>query len=216
MALSWFRDQGNAKPGNPRGARPDERAAGPAAVDRAMAAGGNEPPRRNMGGLFGGGRAPERPKAKATPDLFVNLHGVGTSDQLDVPAAVMIPIVAMMMADSKVAPEEIKQLKTICAWSPIFDGMDEDRVAACAQAAFDLISKDGVAASCQRSRKVLSLALRETAFAFAARVLFADRQVAAAERVLSLDLAKWLEIENDRARMIVEVVSIMHHAREAA
>lgn len=147
--------------------------------------------------------------------LFSGLMGKGVDGPLDAGAAVMIPMVAGMLADGSIDDDEIRQIRSICVWSPIYARNSVDRDTEIILKAIRLVEDIGPASACEKAREALSPALRETAFIFAVRMVFSDGHVGQKEEKVIENLAVWLSLDAARARMLVEAVSIMQHAATA-
>jgi uncharacterized tellurite resistance protein B-like protein len=143
--------------------------------------------------------------------LFSGLRGRGADLSLDLATAVMVPIVAAMLADGRVEEEEVLQIEAICATSPIYERnsiADNERLI---NHATRMIEDQGIEKMCRAAAHVLSPALRETAFVYAAKVIFSDGFVGQVEREVMESLSEWLEIQTERARVLIDVVSVMQH-----
>lgn len=148
-------------------------------------------------------------------NLFAGLRGRGAQTVLDIPSAVMTPIVAAMLADGRVEEEEVLQIEAICATSPIFDRNSSSENERLITQTTRMIEDQGIEKSCRAAAAILSIALRETAFVYAAKMIFSDGYVGKAERDVIDSLTQWLEIQPDRARALVDVVSVMQHPANA-
>lgn len=148
--------------------------------------------------------------------LFSGLagKGAGAGAALDAPTGVMIPIVAVMLADGAIDDEEVRQIRSICAWSPIYLANSMDRDTEIIMRAIRIVEDHGAEAACHKAREALSPGLRETAFVSAVRIVFSDGHVGAAEQRMIENLAQWLQIDSARARMMIETVSIMQHCSD--
>jgi len=146
--------------------------------------------------------------------IFSGLRGT-SSEALDVSTAVMVPIVAAILADGSVEDSEIDQVRSICAWSPIYARNTREQDTDIIVRAIRLVEGEGREAMCRKAAEALSPALRETAFAFAVRMVFADGHVGSAEEALIEQLVQWLSIDGARARSFVEVISTMQHNASA-
>lgn len=147
--------------------------------------------------------------------LFAGLFGKGADVGLDVSTAVMVPMIAAMLADGDIADEEIRQIRSICVWSPIYARNSGDQDTDIINRAYRLIKDNGAQMMCEMARDTLSPALRETAFIFAVRMVFSDEHLGQAERAFIEQLVVWLGLTEDRSRMLVEAVSIMQHTAAA-
>ncbi len=157
-------------------------------------------------------------KTKKAKALFeTGLLGKGIQDRLDVPVAVMVPMVSMMMADEHQHDAELECIYTICTASPIFLNPSRRHISGWMGDAQKFIRDEGGdEKACRAAKNALSVPLRETAFAFAVKVLFADEKVKPAERSRAEQLATWLDIESEVGNKIISVISILRHGRDAA
>jgi len=147
----------------------------------------------------------------ARVSLFRGLRGKGADEVLDVPASLMIPLVVAMLADGRVAADEMAEIHAICAASPIFERNSRFENEYLIDRAMRLIEGRGMEQACLAAKAILSPNLRETAFVHAVRVIFSDGHVGRLEEDVIDRMIGWLEIAPERARMMVEVVSIMRH-----
>lgn len=149
--------------------------------------------------------------------LFDDLKGKGIEQTLDVPVAIMVPMVAMMWADEQKHEAETAIIHDLCNSSPVFLKPDRSQINEWIDAAEAILqAKDmGEEKACKLARQSLTTPLCETAFAFAILVLFADEKVKPEEKSKAEDLAGWLGIKHDIAREIIKVVSILRHGRDA-
>ncbi|MBN8528057.1 MAG: TerB family tellurite resistance protein [Caulobacterales bacterium] len=147
--------------------------------------------------------------------LFSGLLGKGADTALDVATAVMIPMMTAMLADGSVDDDEVRQIRSICIWSPIYARNSMERDTAIIMKAMRLVEDLGAQTACERSREFLTPALRETGFISAVRLVFADSHVGAKEQKTIENLVSWLGIDPERGRMMVEAVSIMQHPATA-
>ncbi|MEL6264320.1 MAG: tellurite resistance TerB family protein [Pseudomonadota bacterium] len=129
--------------------------------------------------------------------------------------AVLVPAVHTLVIDGALADAEIAQLENLCAASPIFapyDGAD-------LRAMFGEIASEmgeDPAAQLEDVSRALALPLRETAFAFAARVALADGSVGEAEQSMLDDLARALGIAPATVNTIFDVVEILQRRPDCA
>ena len=147
--------------------------------------------------------------------LFSGLLGKGANATLDKITAVMVPVVSAMLADGQIDDDEVMQIRSLCAWSPIYARNSREEDTEIILRAIRLVEDEGAQQMCRKASAVLSPALRETAFLFATRIVFADGHVGSQEQQLLESLVAWLEVDTVRARMLVEAVSIMQHTIDA-
>lgn len=146
--------------------------------------------------------------------LFSGLRGKG-AEALDVSTAVMVPMVAAMLADGEMDDSEINQIRSICVWSPIYARNTRDQDTNIILRAIKRIKDAGTEPMCREAAELLSPGLRETAFVFAVRMVFADGNVGQSEEKLIEQLSGWLSLDSGRARSFVETVSVMQHTADA-
>ncbi|MEM6972056.1 MAG: TerB family tellurite resistance protein [Pseudomonadota bacterium] len=126
----------------------------------------------------------------------------------EIAEAVLIPAMHVLAIDCAVEDAEIQQLKNLCDMSPIYKTLDpaeRDRVIARISA--DMA--EDPAAQVTKVARLLPVELRETAYAFAARVAAADGGVSEVEMQMLTDLASQLGLEPARVNHIFEVVEIL-------
>jgi len=155
-------------------------------------------------------------KKKPAPSGLVwsGRKGKGVNPELDVPVAVILPMVIMMRADTKSDPSEIQLIHMICQTSPIFMKPSRERVSAWIREAEKTIDDNhggNPQAACREAKSRLSAGLCETAFGFALLVSYADENIDAKERSMADNLVDWLGVEKEKAKRIHEVVDILRH-----
>lgn len=146
--------------------------------------------------------------------FFAGLLGRSAGAELDTPTALMIPIVGAMLADGVVEEDELFQIDAVCAFSPIFERNASYENELLILRATRLIEDHGVARMCERAAAVLSPALRETAFAYAVKVIFADGRYGDIEQEVLGDIRRALRIESVRAEAIIDVISVMRRTAD--
>lgn len=155
-------------------------------------------------------------RRKPKPIFAAGLQGKGLSNRLDVPVAVMIPMVSMMYADKSQHRTELECIQTICAESPIFQRPSRRDINAwMVEARKHIREEGGDEKACREAKLVLTKPLRETTYAFAVKVLFADEKVKDAEKDRAENMAGWLDVDRDLASDIVRVISILRHGRDS-
>ncbi|HEX8301477.1 tellurite resistance TerB family protein [Sphingomonas sp.] len=147
--------------------------------------------------------------------LFSSLMGSAAVPTLDKSTAVMIPMVAAMTSDGDIDDDEIRQIRSICVWSPIYAHNSMDQDTDIILRAIRMIKDLGAEAMCVRAGELLSPALRETAFCFAVRLAFADGFVGTKEQDFVERLMGWLAVDPARAQHVVEVITMMQHGLDA-
>jgi tellurite resistance protein len=158
---------------------------------------------------------PARKRDGIGAKLFAGLLGRGGDEALDIPTAVMVPIVGAMLADGLVEEEELFQIDAVCAFSPIFDRNASYENELLIIRATRLIEDHGLEKMCLRAAAILSPALRETAFVYAVKVIFSDGRYGPVEQAVIGQIRNWLQIGPDRARAFIEVISVMRRNADA-
>ena len=151
-------------------------------------------------------------------NLFANLKAKGIQDKLEVPVAIMVPMVAMMWADKHKDDAETELIHSICASSPIFLKPTHRDIDDWITEADRIIHETpgGDEKACRRAKDALTKPLRQTAYAFAIKILFADEKVTAEEKAKAEHLAEWLDVDRPLAGEIIKVISILRHGRDAS
>lgn len=148
-------------------------------------------------------------------NLFSGLLGRGAALRFDTQGAVMAPVVAAMLADGRIEDEELLQIEATCMTSPIFERNSSEENRRLIMRSARLIEDHGTEAVCRGAAGVLTAPLRETAFTYAAQVIFSDGYVDPFEREMMEALAGMLSIDLERARNLIDIVSVMHHPATA-
>ncbi len=148
--------------------------------------------------------------------LFADLKGKGIDDTLDLPVAMLVPMVVMMWADQKKHDAETELIHAICNTSPIFLKPTHRQVDEWITAADKVLHESGGdnEKACVRAKQALTKPLQQTSYAFAVQMLFADEKVTSEEKDRAEQMAKWLDVDRDLAGDIVRVVSILRHSRD--
>lgn len=160
--------------------------------------------------------APSRVRGarRLTPGIISQLFGRGRESELDLPTALMIPIVGAMLADGIVEEEELFQIDAVCAYSPVFERNTSYENELLILRTTRLIEDHGLTKMCRQAAELLSPALRETAFCYAVKVIFADGRYGEVEQAVIREVREALEIDADRAATIIDVISVMRHAAD--
>lgn len=147
--------------------------------------------------------------------LFADLFSRRASAELDLPTAMMIPIVGAMLADGRVDEEELFQIDAICAFSPIFERNSSYENELLIIRSTRLIEDYGLQKMCERAAALLSAELRETTFVYAVKVVLSDGEYGQLEREVIVNIRDWLGVTPERAEMMVEVIGVMRRSAAA-
>lgn len=148
-------------------------------------------------------------------------RGGGADTAARVPAgvalrqALLTPAVATILADGRVEDAELDQLKSLCAFSPIYRDTDGAALEALAEAAHAAIEREGVEGAIAAAAESLSPALRRTALCFAARIAATDGAVDAAEEDVLDRTVRLFAIDAATFDKVCEVVTMMQHDEDA-
>lgn len=147
--------------------------------------------------------------------ILADLLGRRSDTTLDIPTAVMIPLVGAMLADGRVEEEELFEIDAICAFSPLFERNSSYENELLIIRATHLIEHQGLEKMCEAAAAILSPALRETAFVYAVKVIFSDGQYGETEQAVLHQMRDWLQIAPQRAETMIDVISVMRHPASA-
>lgn len=132
-----------------------------------------------------------------------------------IPAEAMTPAEALMTvavlamdADDCYAFSEMQRLRALAGLHPLFRDAANSADRFIGQRFADLRAR-GRVALLEETQRVLSPRLRQTAYAWAAELVYADGSVAGKERVFLDDLARRFEVPGPLARKIQAVVAIL-------
>lgn len=136
------------------------------------------------------------------------------ADRLLTPQLAMIIIsLSVVEAAGEDSDESAMRLGALAVLSPVFPALSEKELEALLGTAVDMaemLGDDAVA----KAAEVLPAPLRETAFAFACDVAFADAIVTSEEEATVEGLAEALGIDKRIAKKIVEVTEIRNRGLE--
>ena len=122
---------------------------------------------------------------------------------------------SVAISDGDLADKEINAIRSMCVWNPIFAKNSADRDTEIMRDSVDWVVDEGIDKALEAVVGVLSPALRETSFIFAARVAFAEGNLSTDEMEQLELLMRKLDIDPDRARFLIEAVSVMNHDEDA-
>lgn len=126
--------------------------------------------------------------------------------------AVLTPVVYAMRADGKKDEAEFIQLLAILATSPVFEDVDLDEFIASVdaiEAQLDDPHRGGGEKVVREAVGGLPMNLREASYAFAMRMLYADKVLHMAEIPVAENMPGWLGMDQKTAQKIRDVMQIM-------
>ncbi len=129
-------------------------------------------------------------------------------DELSVPEAFTAIPLAMSAVDGNLDETELDCVGTYIGRMRIFRDYNNEKIAAMFTKLLDILDSKGVADLVKAAKLKLPKDLRETVFACAVDVAFADGVLVDTEKQLLKELYKFLEISEKTASMIIKVATI--------
>ncbi len=130
------------------------------------------------------------------------------AEELTVPYAFTAVPLAMSAVDGKIDETEMECVGTYLERMRIFKDYDNDQIAAMFSSLLEILDHKGVIDLVKAAKIKLPGELRETAFACAVDVAFADGQLTDGEKQLLKELYRFLEVPEKIASMIIKVAMI--------
>ncbi|GET36939.1 tellurite resistance TerB family protein [Microseira wollei] len=155
------------------------------------------------------------PKGRKTanPD---EVYGDDTSDAneivLELEEAFLVILLLANDADGEVAPEERQALAVTLERMNLFKYLSTEEIEEMFDRTSNIFEQYSVDTIFDAAKKALAMELRETAFAAATYLVFADGIVTEEEGNFLGQLWGDLEISDETAQKIIEVMEIMHRA----
>lgn len=155
------------------------------------------------------------PKGRKTenPD---EVYGDDTNDGkeivLELEEAFLVILLLANDADGEVAPEERQALAVTLERMNLFKYLSPEEIEAMFERTSNIFDQYSVDSIFDAVKKTLPMELRETAFAAATYLVFADGIVTEEEGNFLGELWGDLEISDETAQKIIEVMEIMHRA----
>ncbi len=117
-------------------------------------------------------------------------------------------------ADKKLSQEELDRAMYIATGHPLFLHHDMESLQELADRLLNVILSIGIAGTVEKADKVLTSALKETAFAWAVDVVQAHEGVDTSEESFLDDLIAAFSLDGNIAKKIVEVTEIRNRGTE--
>lgn len=142
--------------------------------------------------------------------LFDKLLGGQTSKNIELTereavAAILLVVVA---ADGHVSDDEARQFNSVVNRMQLFQAQSGTDFSAMIDKLVGLIKKHGANFLVERASCVIAVGLRDTVFALATDLIFADGSVEDEEKALLEHIQKELEVSDELAVKIIEVLQI--------
>jgi tellurite resistance protein len=151
-------------------------------------------------------------KRRTQMGLFNDISSTETSsaikDELSIAYAFTAIPLAMSAIDGNIDEKEMECVGTYIERMRIFKDYDNEQIAAMFAKLLDILDRKGVANLVKAAKMKLPIPLRETAFASAVDVAFADGVLEDHEKKLLKELYKFLELSDKTATMIIKVAAI--------
>ncbi|TGO02733.1 hypothetical protein PN36_20010 [Candidatus Thiomargarita nelsonii] len=128
--------------------------------------------------------------------------------ELTLPYAFTAIPLAMSAIDGNIDEKEMECVGTYIERMRIFKSYDNEQIAMMFSKLLNIMEEKGVPNLLKAAKMKLPRQLRETAFASAVDVAFADGVLEEHEKKLLIDLYKFLEVPENTATMIIKVAAI--------
>lgn len=115
---------------------------------------------------------------------------------------------AMSAVDGEIVEDEVKGIFSYLLQIRIFDGYNQNQLSAIFKKLVKILNHEGVSGLVAVAKSSLPESLRESAFACAVDIALADGKVKDSERALLDELRGVLEISENIANMIMQVMEI--------
>jgi len=129
-------------------------------------------------------------------------------DELNLAYAFIAIPLAMSAIDGNIDEKEMECVGTYIERMRIFKNYDNEQIATMFSKLLNILEQKGLANLLKAAKMKLPYQLRETAFASAVDVAFADGVLEEHEKKLLKDLYKFLEVHEKTATMIIKVAAI--------
>lgn len=117
-------------------------------------------------------------------------------------------LLLMIAADGEISQEELVGFFTTCARMKLFSGVSQSQFNGMLKKISNVLRKQGAEAVLSKAAEPLTPEQKETAFALATDMAFADGSVQPQEKVLLEKIQKQLGVSDALAMKIVEVIMI--------
>ena len=142
--------------------------------------------------------------------LFSGKRGAGRGEgSMDVTRAVVAPALLAIGADHTPDRERMGLLAEFCAFSPIFAGKDAAGVLKLLESVAADLRKRGPNMVMNEAVAALERPLRETAMAFALRILMDDGELSEDEQHLMMAISRQLDLPDELTDTIFSVIAIL-------
>lgn len=128
--------------------------------------------------------------------------------------AILAPALSAMTADEDVSDVELVQLANACSFSPIFSEYDGETLLPLCETVMDDIAARGDTAVLADAAALLTPELRETAIAYAVRVVLADGLLRESEKHALSGIAAQFEIPDATFSAIVRVIAMLQRSAD--
>ncbi|OQW92310.1 MAG: hypothetical protein BWK79_14915 [Beggiatoa sp. IS2] len=115
---------------------------------------------------------------------------------------------AMSAADGEVVEDEVKGIFAYLLQMRMFDGYSQNQLSAVFKKLVKILSNEGVGGLVAVAKSSLPESLRESAFACAVDIALADGKIEDSERALLDELRGVLEVSENTAKMVIQVMEI--------
>ncbi|HEY3421991.1 MAG TPA: tellurite resistance TerB family protein [Methanocellaceae archaeon] len=140
--------------------------------------------------------------------LFDKVFGGSQPAKLNAQESFIGVMLTAVAADGVITQEEAQGIFTALYRMKMFKGTNDSQMKTMFDRVLNVLKKQGPASLIESAKETLTPELKETAFAIAADLVLADGVVEETEKKFLDDLQKALEIKDDLALKIAEVMVI--------
>lgn len=140
--------------------------------------------------------------------LFDKVFGSSQPQKLNAQEAFTGVLIASVASDGSIGSEEMLGVMSVIARMKLYKGMNDQQMKTLMDRVVNVLKKQGPGSIIAAAKETLSPDQKETAFAVAADLVLADGVVEAEEKQFLEDLQKAMEVADDKALKITEVLVI--------
>jgi tellurite resistance protein len=140
--------------------------------------------------------------------LFDKVFGGSQPAKLSAQESFIGVALTAVAADGVITPEEAQGIFTALYRMKMFKGTNDSQMKTMFDRVLNVLKKQGAGSLIESAKETLTPEMKETAFAVAADLILADGVVEDTEKKFLDDLQKALEIKDDLALKIAEVLVI--------
>lgn len=144
--------------------------------------------------------------------ILDRIRGAGKPNNLNIDVAIMVILTSCMQHDGDVGDDEIRKLRSILAWSPIFSSNSTDEDDRIIGLADEVVATHGLDRAIDLAIQSLPNHLRTTALCFAFDLVFSDGAVDDSEKEFLAEVARRSKVPPE----ILDAIDLVTHAKYAS